>query len=497
MISQGFINACFTLCFNKNSKIKKSPNYYSDILHIIESWEKNLGSKNDAQMLQAETRLLKYALKELIKGGNLEDIIANVNFEGSAYESIREKLHIFINEKVNQDRFKEINKTLDTARKMSVVFEDIKDLKYLVELYDEGNFDTYEELTNDYTEKVQRLNLNLQKSLEKGLAFSDNSFYVKDGQFSGIEPVLQDMVETYDPSEKIPTGFKILDEVVLQGGFSKKGVYVFAGSAKSGKSTLLSNLFINSLEKPNKEKKVNVYITLENKLAQAIQRLYCPLLDVTPTQYINETKNSMALALQNMTNAMSIFPNNSFYKFEKSKSLSVDDLYNYLHVISNQLGCEIGAVYLDYLFHLKPPESKKDLRIQLGDITLELATLAQSFNIPIITASQLNRNNVKVNSPYELDVSNVAESSQISWNVDGLWLMAKDKRNPNVVHLNAGVQRNGQSDIGLTFEANFQKFKFEKLDYYKNEWSTDSNAHLDELPIIKSRPKIMNLSGEI
>ena len=80
-----------------------------------------------------------------------------------------------------------------------------------------------------------------------------------------------------------------------------------------------------------------------------------------------------------------------------SSDLSIDtgDLYALIQDLDDE-GVEVIALVLDYLKRIKPAERADTEKEELKNITNELRDLAIWFDIPVITAQQLNRSAASV-----------------------------------------------------------------------------------------------------
>ncbi len=92
----------------------------------------------------------------------------------------------------------------------------------------------------------------------------------------------------YDKSSKTSTGFKLLDDEILWGGYEPSRLYVWGGGSGAGKSTLLNNSLLNAAVKnsllmdesikvqSSKEiEKVFVYVTMENTIEELDGKKAC------------------------------------------------------------------------------------------------------------------------------------------------------------------------------------------------------------------------------
>ncbi len=114
--------------------------------------------------------------------------------------------------------------------------------------------------------------------------------------------------------------------------------------------------------------------------------------------------------------------------YRPNKSISTTELHGMLEDLEKE-GKQCVLLVLDYLKRIRSSRPNKELRLELGQITDELNTIAKDLEIPILTAQQLNREaykSVEEASTFEaklaaidkMGASNVGESIDIVQNVD-------------------------------------------------------------------------------
>lgn len=77
-------------------------------------------------------------------------------------------------------------------------------------------------------------------------------------------------------------------------------------------------------------------------------------------------------------------------KYFDNRSIDTMYLYTIIDDLADQ-NKEVVCLILDYIKRIKPAEYAKDEKEELKNITNELKTLANEYDIPCITAHQLNR----------------------------------------------------------------------------------------------------------
>ena len=168
-----------------------------------------------------------------------------------------------------------------------------------------------------------------------------------------------------------------------------------------GKSTILLKSAIDirkynpdiKTKDPDKRPAV-LFLTLENDIPETIERLYNMAIDsddlrnYTPKQVIKKIRQG-GFTLTDDNNIDIII------KEYKNRELDTNDLYTIIQDLSDE-GVEVIALIVDYLKRLRPAEKAMSEKEELKNITNELKELSKFFDIPTITAQQLNRTGASV-----------------------------------------------------------------------------------------------------
>lgn len=176
-------------------------------------------------------------------------------------------------------------------------------------------------------------------------------------------------------------------------------------------------------------KPVIVYLTLENTNEETLMRIWNHCFGDNDSIALHDK-----IEAANMLEKAGIFtPNNPNAPelqiwYRPNRSIDCGDIAAMLEDLKkDQKECVFLVV--DYLRRLKAQEKHKDLRLELSNITNELKTLAIEYNIPVLSATQLNRESFKLLDEAEtfdeklrasdkLGAANVGESIDIVQNVD-------------------------------------------------------------------------------
>jgi replicative DNA helicase len=284
--------------------------------------------------------------------------------------------------------------------------------------------------------------------------------------------VIDQIKDRYSRQNTLPTGFSVIDNDVLNGGFEKARLYLFGGTTGAGKSTLLINLIINAITSSiiqtieEIQKNVYVYITLENTIDESLLRLYCALFSRTSIEVLKEigAKRDIRKPVTDI-----LEKNNSIIimKYYPAGSIGINDLQVIVNEVYEEYGKDsIKGLYLDYLDNLKIDKTS-EMRHELNSITLSLKTLAIENNFPLITLTQLNRAayNLSQTGGHDLNLSQMSESMGKTHTSDFVGLMTRDSLDESLVHLKIGKNRSGRSNMSIDFKVDFSRFKF--LNAYK------------------------------
>lgn len=465
MFNESFINSCFVLCFNKYSQIKKTKKLYLELDTLIKEFGRIHKDKMPMDVGN-KMSLLETMVEQSIKGLTVDQILSVINWKGK-FEGLSDFVDHNINVIVDQDYLDKVNNDISVSRESILIMNEKAILENILAKYNSCDFETYSEINESIFDAVGDFNNKIQETKRAKILNSGGSFSLgeEDIDETNLDNVLNMLVEVNDPSNKIPTGYNLIDNDILNGGFAKKAVYVFAGAAKSGKSTFINNILFNAAQSEYEGKrKLFIYISLENLPHEALQRSACKVLGVNPEAIYKKAKDSRDNFKKDLNEYVLRYKNAISFDYKASQSITVSDLYPYIdskiEEYNEKLGdVELGGIYIDYLNHLKGI-GKKDLRLQLGDLIQALKTLAIDYDVPVITATQLNRESLRVKNSRELHIGMVAESHVISANSDGVFLLARDLEDDNLVHFNSGVQRGGKSQRAIDFKVDFDKLSF-------------------------------------
>jgi replicative DNA helicase len=213
--------------------------------------------------------------------------------------------------------------------------------------------------------------------------------------------------------ERIPFDIEMLNKIT-KGGLPRKTLTVLLSGTGVGKSLTMCHMASAAIL----QSKNVLYITLEMAEERIAERIDANLLNVKINEISNLSKSffeSKLLKLTEKTNGKLII------KEYPTSSAHVGHFRALLNELSIKKSFVPDIIFVDYL-NICASSRFRGNNINsytiVKSIAEEIRGMAVEFNVPIISATQLNRN--AANSS-ELESTDVAESFGISQTVDALW----------------------------------------------------------------------------
>jgi len=364
MITEGFINSCFSIILSTN-QIRKDLALYRDIIEIVKFSE----SRKTVEIpitVQSKVDCLKKICELKIDGREIDNIIDSVLISGK-FNNISEFIHTKISEEPNSKVLEDNLRQIRLRKQLNCLFSNVDDVDNLLTKAKNGNFDSIDDVVLDYERVVKVLYTNLMEEKRIAMVEATSSLdFMKDD----FEHVKQKIINKYERLNTTPTGYDIFDNDILNGGFEPSRLYVFGGGSGSGKSTILNN-FINKAATTDKAQKleklrkstgtdVYIYITLENTIEEAFLRTYQDLFQRTTSEALRDINDGVDIK-EKCVELLKRNNSTIVMKYFKPKSISCVDLMMVVDDIILQYGKEcVRGLYVDYLDLLKT-----DLRYDL------------------------------------------------------------------------------------------------------------------------------------
>lgn len=210
-------------------------------------------------------------------------------------------------------------------------------------------------------------------------------------------------------TEKLPFSIPKLNELT-GGGNEKKAITIIAAAVNVGKSMMMCSLASDDI----RQGKNVVYFSGEMSEYKIAQRIYANLFN-TPIgklgDFHKEEFSKRASIIHKKYNG------NLVVKEFPTGSADTHDLRNFLQELLQKKGIVPDVIYVDYLnlFNSVRFGKESNSYTQFKAVTEELRGMAVEWNIPVITATQLNKEGSRSENP---DMTDVAESYGVMMTAD-------------------------------------------------------------------------------
>lgn len=364
-----------------------------DIIEVSNRYLTRLESDSQGTIFWNKMRFLNVIAGQYVSGMNQEIIYDRMFAHEGKFTSLKDEVDGIKNLEITTLDLEHLEKQLIYEKQYLASEDYLKKFKAYVEKIENREFEGVEDIETELHHIIEELYMSFVR--ETNLSQSLDG--VKTIDYSDPDSLLDRMNNFYDGNNYISTGYKNLDRL-MNGGLEKTRLYLLAGKPGSGKSTFMLNIMHNmskeilkAYEEGKNEGKSDeyiLYITLENLALESNQRLLCKKLGITMgdlesilrTGDINKVVRDSIIEFKHSNIIIAYFPPRSF---------STIDLFSYVENLNNIRKSKPKAVFVDYLDLMKLPTYISEMRLQLGDITLGLKTLAVLHKIPVISATQL------------------------------------------------------------------------------------------------------------
>ena len=263
-------------------------------------------------------------------------------------------------------------------------------IQELFSLIDESDPRSYRTLSDDLYQIANSI-INIKRRTNS--LGADQTFSLQEDVF---ETVLFDSMEKLNNRNRIfITGIRNLNTFLAPGYMSKR-LYTYLAFPGGGKSQMLLKAafdirkYNSGIQCKNPDHRPAVLmITMENSIEETIERIFNmvssddDIRNYSPKQVKKMLKEG-GLSLTDKDNIDVII------KYYPNRSIDTNDLYGIIQDLEDE-GVEVVALILDYLKRIRPSEKGANEKEELKNITNELKDLATYWDIPVITAQQLNR----------------------------------------------------------------------------------------------------------
>lgn len=287
-----------------------------------------------------------------------------------------------------------MNKSINERLQYIYIYQVKDDIVRSLNDFDVTGFSSFYDVVNTLKAKLSNLMIKLQNvsapdELIRSFNFTDDQY---------IELLSKIVDKAKRPSTVLMTGIRQLN-AILSPGFQSGRLYTFLGGTGRFKSGTLWNIAdqlrqFNPQIKPveNGMRKCILFITMENTIYETILRLF--------DMYNDSSKDIKEMSVEEVAK---ILRENGKFIFTKEDGIDIElryygdleinsgDIANLIRELRDR-GKHVIALILDYILKLNSiKEHYGDERLRISHCGRELKNLAQVFDIPVITAMQINR----------------------------------------------------------------------------------------------------------
>lgn len=254
-----------------------------------------------------------------------------------------------------------------------------------------------------------------------------------------------------EPEKAISTGIQKID-VKLSGGLKGGRLYVIGARTGVGKSALMCSMATAAIEKSARV----LYVSLEMGAQENVARMISSVSGV-PLGRINNRSTLSDGDHGAIIESCARLPGNNFRFSVRART--PEDIRRAALKMRAQTG--IDMIVVDYI-QLLQPDTKASSRVEaIGSITRALKLLAMEFDIPVLSAAQVNRAGAQGGGAPRL--SDLRESGSIEQDADVVFLMhredGQEKREKKRVSIAIAKNRQGGTGTGdFIFDGALMRF---------------------------------------
>lgn len=358
---------------------------------------------------------------------------------------LKDDLLVFINERFNHEDYKDILDNLDKYNNMSsyqIEFtrDSINDrLNYIyLDAYKDEIRDELDKLDSNEFNSYREINENL-RIIMAGLFSKIRSSNLNETNIrtlstldENMDNVVLDLIKKFrDDSRVLKTGMKRLNEM-LSPGFVGSNLYLFAGIPNAGKTLILTKSMLGiqkynsnvKLKRPDR-KPVVLFITAEDTMEKMLGRIFSdlvPNVDLKKSDYSNK---ELAEMLKQHGFGDSEAEINIVVKYYNEKEIDTNDIYGIIDEVEDENN-EVIALIVDYVKRIRPALYAREERDELKNVTNELRNIAVNYDIPVISACQMNREAAKAVDNAIMDNKNDVAKKIGRSNIGSSWAMLEN-----------------------------------------------------------------------
>ena len=162
MITDSFLNSCFSLLLSKDTKLQKATILYRDILEILDVHEKR-ETLNIPLNIQLKLTCLKTICEMFNNNKSIDNVFDSISFT-SNFDQYQDFLTQKINGKLTDVEITDIINQIRLRKKINSLFKNYDELSLVLETIKDGTFDSIDDLIEDYEITIKKLYSNMMES---------------------------------------------------------------------------------------------------------------------------------------------------------------------------------------------------------------------------------------------------------------------------------------------------------------------------------------------
>lgn len=285
--------------------------------------------------------------------------------------------------KITHDESKYLIKQIDDRLNFGYTITLKEIFMELLNRLDEGDFRSYKAISEDLYQIASSV-INIKRSTSS--LGADQTFSLQDEIFQTVIPDALNRLK--DRNRIFITGIRRWN-TILSPGYMSKRLYTYLAFPGGGKSQILLKTALDvrkyntRIQTKNPDKRPAVlFITMENSIEETVERIFNmtasndDIRNYTEKQVIKKLKTEGGLTLTEKNNIDIII------QYYDNRSIDTNDLYGIIQDLEDE-GIETIMLILDYVKRIRPAEKGESEKIELKNITNELKSLANYFDIPV------------------------------------------------------------------------------------------------------------------
>ena len=335
-------------------------------------------------------------------------------------------------------------------------------------LKEKAVYHTLLEVADSATDEDLDTNIVLEK-FEKSCSVSLSTDVGLD-YFDDIDIHIKDLI-TVDNT--IPSTWSWLDRK-LDGGFLENGraIYVFAGETNIGKSIFLGNVAKNISD----QGKTVLLVSLEMSELVYAKRITTSLTQI-PINELHHRTDDIKTVVEQYKQSHS--DSRVLVKEFPPNTITCAHLKGYIKKISDK-GIKLDAIVIDYVNLLRSTTGNNSYE-RIKDVTEQLRALTYTFDCPIITATQLNRQGYNEINP---SLDTIGESIGLAATADCIFSIWQEEEDAELGIIKLGIMKNrfGENYGGISMRIDYNTLTLTEDDTFSED--RDINTAMNTLDFL-------------